>query len=233
MALGTGAHLLVGTGSVGAIDPGTPEAVVLSAATEGAIREPVTPAELRSRVESAVLLADVRACGRTRQGTVTLVRTGAGALGLTNSHVVRGAGTVTLSGAGLGVVEAAVVDHLPGRDVARIDLDRLDPPPDAPLVVGGAVFVGDPVTTAGFPDGRWKVQEGRVVSVGRSGGWGGTGEVMVVDVPAVEGTSGGVVVDASGRAAGLIVARDPRSGNTVAYPMRDVVTRSAGAAVGC
>lgn len=229
MLLGAGVHVVTGPASVGAIDSGAPDATVLSASEERDGGDPIGTAELRERVESAVLLADVKACGVVRQGTVTMVRTAAGPLGLTNSHVVRGAGTATLSGARLGVATAPVVGHLAGRDVARIDLDPLEPPSAAPLEVGEPVHLGDPVITVGFPAGRWTVQQGRVVSIGRRGGWGGSGVVMVVDVPAVEGTSGGAVVDASGRVVGLIAARDPRSGNTIAYPMRDVL---AGAPVG-
>ncbi|MCB0953869.1 MAG: trypsin-like peptidase domain-containing protein, partial [Microthrixaceae bacterium] len=81
------------------------------------------------------------------------------------------------------------------------------------------------VYTAGFPGGSWKIQQGHVTAVEQRHGWGGDGPVLVVDVPAIEGTSGGVVVDSSGRAVGLIAARDPRTGYTVAYPARDLFTR--------
>jgi hypothetical protein len=162
-----------------------------------------------------------------------MIRTVDGPVGFTNAHVVRGATTATLSGAGLGVAEVPVGDYLAGRDIAEIALDPLEPSPGAPLEVGGVVSEGDPVTTVGFPGGRWKVQQGSVVAIEQRVGWGDSGEVMVVDVPAVEGTSGGVVTDVAGRAVGLIAARDPRTGHTVAYPMSDVLSRSAGAEVGC
>lgn len=231
--MGTGAHVLVTAASADPVGPRTPTAAVLSATAERSQGALVGASELRSRVEAAVLRADVEACGKVRQGTVTMVRTAGGVSGFTNSHVARGAMTLTLSGAGLGVADVPVGEHLVGRDVARVVLDPLEPPPDAALDVGGAVVAGDEVTTAGFPEGRWRVQKGRVVSVGPHAGWGGSGVVMVIDVPALEGTSGGVVVDRSGRAVGLIVARDPRSGYTLAYPMSDVLTRAPGADAGC
>lgn len=231
--MGTGAHVFAGPPSAQVANQGVPGALVLSATAERVAAEPVGPSELRSRVESAVLRADVEACGKVRQGTVTMLRTAAGPIGLTNAHVVRGAATITLSGAGLGVSEVPVADYVAGRDIAEIVLDPLGPAPEAPLELGGETVVGDRVTTVGFPEGRWTVQHGRVVAIEQSAVWGGNGKVMVIDVPAVDGTSGGVVVDEAGRAVGLIAAREPRTGNTVAYPMGDVVTSAHGATPGC
>lgn len=225
--------MFAGPPSAHGVNQEIPEAVVLSATAQRAAPEPIGPSELRTRVESAVLRSDVVACGKVRQGTVTMIRTAAGPVGFTNAHVVRGAATATLSGAGLGVAEVPVGDYLAGRDIAEIILDPLEPSSEAPLEIGGVVAAGDPVTTVGFPGGRWKVQQGSVVAIERRAGWGGNGEVMLVDVPAVEGTSGGVVVDVAGRAVGLIAARDPRTGHTVAYPMSDVLNRTTGAEVGC
>lgn len=231
--LGTFAHVIAGPVPAQAVDPGIAGALVLSATAQRGAPESVSAAELRSRVESAVLRVDLEACGKVRQGTVTMVRTATGPVGFTNAHVVRGATTATLSGAGLGVAEVPVGDYLAGRDVAEVLLDPLEPSPAAPLEIGGGVALGDPVTTVGFPGGRWKVQQGRIVAIERRAGWGGDDAVVVVDVPAVEGTSGGVVVDVAGRAVGLIAARDPRTGHTVAYPMDDVVARATGATAGC
>ncbi|MCB1012527.1 MAG: trypsin-like peptidase domain-containing protein [Microthrixaceae bacterium] len=205
-----------------------PTATVLAASTERIDRTAV-----RDRLESSVLLTDVTACGMLRQGTTTMLRVGGEVFGMTNAHVVRGADSARLSGAGLGVGEAPVDHYLDGRDAARVDVGPLAPDATSGLEVAEAPPVGSEVYTAGFPGGSWKIQQGHVTALEQRHGWGGDGPVLVVDVPAIEGTSGGVVVDSSGRAVGLIAARDPRTGYTVAYPARDLFTRAETAPPAC
>ncbi len=227
--LGAGAYIALG--SNGGARPGRPpgDAVVASANLERSTD--------RSDVERAVLRVDVESCGKVRQGTATMIRAQQGAIGLTNAHVVRGADSVRLSGAGLGVADAAVQGHPAGDDLATVDVSVLEPPSDAPLRPGGTVRVGDVVTTAGFPDGRWQVRSGVVVEVGRRRVSGAPSEAIVVDVPARAGTSGGVVLDRDGHAVGLIAESEPRTGYTVAYPIDEVLAserdRSADGSLGC
>lgn len=207
---------------------GVPTATVLGAAVER-----IGSAGVRDRLEKSVLLADVTACGVVRQGTVTMLETSEGILGYTNAHVVRGADTVTLAGGGLGVGEGVVEHFLDGRDAAVVDPRRLSNPPREALDVAELPPVGSQVYTAGFPGGAWMVSSGRIVAIERRAGWGGDGPVAIVDVVAERGTSGGVVVDAQGRAVGLIAARDPRTGYTVAYPVADLFARAVRPAPSC
>jgi hypothetical protein len=48
---------------------------------------------------------------------------------------------------------------------------------------------------------------------------------MLIDVQAHPGLSGGAVLDRSGTMAGLVAARDPETGWTVAYPIGEVLGR--------
>lgn len=185
------------------------------------------------RVEASVLRADVEACGWVRQGTVTMVDSGVGVLGLTNAHVVEGGGELQVSGAGSGVSTATVLAYPIGRDAAEVDLGGLDVESGAALPLGPAPEEGDEVVVAGFPAGRWSARAGVVRSVERRHARGASSAVMVIDVDAARGISGGVVADAAGRAVGLVAARDPRTGFTVAYPLDEVLGRSAGPVPGC
>lgn len=223
--LGTAAQVLVGWTDPTRDLPLATDAIVLSATSD---RD-----ELRSAAEHAVLRVDVEACGKLRQGTVSMVRTSHGPLGITNAHVVRGAESVELSGAGLGVAQAEVLSGLDGLDLARVDVGGLEPPADAALEVGGEVQVGDPVMTAGFPDGRWKVETGHVVDRRHRTVAGGVVEMIVVGVQARPGLSGGVVIDTEGRVVGVIAERDPRTGQAVAYPIAAVRSGDAAPVSDC
>lgn len=218
----------------------------------GQSAEPLPRHVLEDRLSYSVMRADVVACGVHRQGTVTLLDTvdpaavpsaqdsavggpGAGSSHtlVTNAHVVQGAQSATLSGARLGVHEGSVDAYVENRDAATLAL-----PPDVAAAADGLEPApmpteGDRVLLAGFPEGRWTVQDARVESIELRSGWGATSEVMVLDVPIEQGISGGVVVDVWGRAVGLIAARDPGTGHAVAYPMEDLLTSGPGAAPGC
>ncbi len=231
--LGTGAYLLVDSTGSDSHAAAMPGARVLSAVERREVIQELSDDEMDARVEPAVLLADVRACGKIRQATVTIVGTPDGPVGLTNAHVTRGASTVTLSGAGLGVSDVRVLRYLADRDAAEVDVGPLDAPLDSPLPLGPDAESGDEVTTVGFPEGRWTIQSGHVIAVQQRAGWGGAGDVLMIDVPAHDGTSGGVVVDSAGEAVGLIAARDPRTGYTIAYPIRDLLTRPGTSDVSC
>ncbi len=196
--------------------------------------EPLPRRVLEDRLSHSVMRADVVACGVHRQGTATLLDTaGSSHTLVTNAHVVQGADSATLSGAGLGVHEGSVDAYAENRDAATLAL-----PPDVSVVDAGLEpapmpAVGDRVLLAGFPEGRWTVHDARVRSVELRSGWGATSEVMVLDTPIEQGISGGVVVDVWGRAVGLIAARDPGTGHAVAYPVEDLLASERGAAAGC
>lgn len=164
-------------------------------------------------------MAEVRACGVRRQATVTLLTVGGSTLGVTSAHVARGADHLKVSGAGLGVGEGQVTRWLAGRDVAVVNPGGLDVPEGTGLVPGGRPDVGDRVTVAGFPAGRWSTSGGTVDGWTRRRYAGSIVEMFTVDVPTDQGASGGVVVGAGGAAVGLITERDPRTGHVVAQPL--------------
>jgi len=178
---------------------------------------PLVPAELESRLRSAVLEVRSTGCGFDRQGTVSLVDLGGGPTAMTNRHVVAGssdAQVVLPDGSLVGApVEGAVRD----RDAATLGIAGLADTAAA-LPAAPTPLVGDEVVVAGFPDGAFVSSPGRVVSIEERVDDGGDVTVLLVDVPAASGVSGGVVVDSAGRAVGLVAARDPDSGNAVAYP---------------
>ncbi|MFV0318077.1 MAG: serine protease [Microthrixaceae bacterium] len=225
LAFGAGLYLTVGPvaqGTAGeSLTAQLPAATVLAATTER-----IGADDVRDALEGSVLLTQVEACGVVRQGTTTLLATSEGVVGFTNAHVVRGAGSVRLMGAGLGVGEGTVQRFLQGRDAAEIDLTAMANRPDDALEVAEVPPIGTEVYTAGFPGGAWRIGKGTLVALEQRQGWGGQGTVLVVDIPAEEGISGGVVVDGSGRAVGLIAARDPSTGYTIAHRVDDLFTRA-------
>ena len=89
-----------------------------------------------------------------------------------------------------------------------------------PLEAGPRPVLGSRVMVAGYPDGRFLAAPGTVRSVEARQGYGATTEVMVVDVDAVPGISGGVVIDITGRAVGLIAASDPVTHDVVVASAR-------------
>ncbi|MEZ5240072.1 MAG: serine protease, partial [Microthrixaceae bacterium] len=201
-----------------------PAVVVMGASVERVQGgDPLPTEELRSVLESSVVHLGVRACGVRRQATATMLRAGGAPVGLTAGHAVRGARSATLSGAGLGVAEGRVEGHLQRRDAALVDLSGLGAPPGAGLPTGPPPAVGDEVTVAGFPGGAWQVESGAVLERSSLRISGGPVEVFVVDVPALRGASGGVVVDASGAAVGLVTELDPRTGHAVAQSVEDLL----------
>ena len=74
----------------------------------------------------------------------------------------------------------------------------------------------------------------RVRSSELRSGYGGTAQVLLIDAPAEGGLSGGTVVDAdTGDVVGLVAARDPSTGDVVAYPLHEVLGRSTVPTPGC
>jgi S1-C subfamily serine protease len=183
---------------------------------------PVDAAAVERRAHGGVLRADVEACGAQRVGTVTVLAGDGGPVGLTNEHVVDDARSVALSGPGgngSGAVDGAV-DH---RDAALVELSGSTDA--AALPPGVRPRVGDEVLVAGFPGGRYEAEWGTVRRFEERVGRGGLTTVMLVDVQANPGLSGGAVLDRAGTMTGLVAARDPGTGWTVAYPVGEVLGR--------
>lgn len=179
---------------------------------------------------AAVMRADVHACGVHRIGTVTVVRHGAESVGFTNAHVVQGTNEVELSGdpGGDRAEVSGAVDH---RDAAVVGLDAAAKAGGLPA--GVRPLVGDRVLVAGYPGGRYHQEWGSVRGFDERMGRGGLTTVMLIDVEAEGGMSGGAVLDESGAAAGLVAARDPDTGWVVAYPLGELLGRPQQPSPGC
>ena len=185
---------------------------------------------VEAAAQAAVMRADVHACGVHRLGTVTAVDHGAETIGFTNAHVVQGASEVELSG-DLDGARAVVRGTVDRRDAAVLGLGGLAPPGSLPA--GVRPLVGDRVLVAGYPAGRYHQEWGTVRGFDERMGRGGLTTVMLIDVQAEGGMSGGAVLDRSGSAAGLVAARDPETGWAVAYPLGELLGRALQLSPGC
>lgn len=216
LALGVGMLLGVGAFAVQA------EADFRAPAPAGSSAAPRSTGAVEGAARAGVLRAEVDACGVQRVGTVTVLGADSGPVGLTNEHVVRDATSVVLSGQGdaLPVEVYGAVDH---RDAALVELPGAAD--TGPLAAGLRPRVGDRVLVAGFPGGRYEAEWGTVRRYEERTGRGSLSTVMLIDVQAHPGLSGGAVLDRTGSLAGLVAARDPATGWTVAYPSSEVLHR--------
>ena len=170
-------------------------------------------------IRSSVVLIDSTGCGESRQGTTTVIDQSDGPVALTNQHVVAGADEAEFSDVDGRRLDLPVRHRVTDRDAVQLDADALVDAGVEPLAVGPRPIVGSAVMVAGFPSGGFQAATGRIERVERRHGYGGTVDMLIIDVEAIPGISGGVVVDGDGRAVGLVAARDPESGDTVAYPL--------------
>jgi len=203
---------------------GQPVASVAGAVLDRDVPSPEVQAQLRRSVR----LVHAEGCGVERQATVTVLDRGGRTVGLTNQHVVAGASEVSVDGvdgvdgvagvAGQIEVRGPVLD----RDAAELDGDSLLAGGGAALRVGHRPSNGASVVVAGYPNGHFLAAAGTVRSIEQRQGYGATTDVIVIDAQAVPGISGGVVLDVTGAAIGLVAARDPVTGDVVAYPL-DVI----------
>lgn len=194
--------------------------VTVAAATLTREGRSAPPADVRR----AVRRLEATGCGAVRQATASAVRAHGRRWVLTNRHVVAGSPMVRLFAAGREAPGTARVDGwVPGRDVAV-----LAGGPGPSLPAGPRPEPGDRVLVVGYPGGAFRARAGTVRTVEVRSGFGGTSDVLLVDVTAAPGLSGGLVVDGAGRAVGLVAARDPATGWTVAYPVDALGTLSAG-----
>ncbi|MHB1139972.1 MAG: trypsin-like peptidase domain-containing protein [Microthrixaceae bacterium] len=222
VVLGTGAHVAVGAGASSPL-PTAPAAQVAGVAIERG-----------ARLDAVVEVA-ASGCGVTRQASATIVRGTRDAVVLTNAHVVAGAGTVELRTAA-GTVTASVAGAVRGRDVAVLRVDPATwPAGEGQALPTGTrpVRTGDRLSVVGFPGGLAERRVGDVVSIEARTGYGGTTPVLVIGAPADPGLSGGAVVDDSGAVVGLVAARDPSTGATVAYPVAELLSGRLGPPPGC
>lgn len=178
-------------------------------------------ASVEALAASAVWRARVDGCTGGRSGTVTAVRRGVEATGLTNAHVVEGARTVSLSAGAEGPLRSEVRETVQGRDAALVDV----PAGAAALAPGTRPDIGTELLVAGYPGGGFEQRWGVLRDLDERVGRGGLSKVMLIDVPAYEGLSGGAVVDRTGAVVGIVAARDPETGWTVAYPLGEVLGR--------
>jgi S1-C subfamily serine protease len=188
---------------------------------------------LAGSVRSSLALIDSEGCGERRQGTTTLVEDEDGPMALTNQHVVLGTDEAELAARSGEVVEVPVRERVTDRDAVHLDPAALLDDGVTPLPIGPRPIVGAVVMVAGFPGGGYQASVGHVERVERRHGYGGTVDMLIIDVEATPGISGGVVVDSSGRAVGLVAARDPETGDTVAYPLDTLSGSSEGPNLSC
>jgi putative serine protease PepD len=192
-------------------------------------RDATVDAELSQRLRASVVRVEATGCGVRRQATATVFDSTSGPRAVTNQHVVEGTTTVDSWDPSGAEVTLGVRRRVSGRDAALLDADALLGAGVEPLAVGPRPIVGSGVVVAGFPGGGFEARAGHVTAVERRQGFGGTVDMLIVDVEAIPGISGGVVVDGQGRAVGVVAARDPETGSTVAYPLDTIrgATRAA------
>lgn len=201
------------------------------ASVRGAVVERGSAApEVVEALERSVLLVHSVGCGAERQATAVLLDDGRRRFGLTNQHVVAGSHDVLVRDTDDTVAVRGLIE---GRDAAELEGDGLEATGAVPLPVGSPPMLGAGVVVAGYPAGAFSAVNGHVRAIERREGYGASADVMIVDVQAVPGISGGVVVDVTGRAVGLVAARDPVTGDVVAYPIGALGPASDGAMVGC
>jgi serine protease Do len=160
------------------------------------------------RVGPAVVKVQPR---RRRQGMGSGVIFDSSGRILTNEHVVRGAGSVTVTLTDGRRLPAAVVGADPSVDIAVLQVPMKDLP--VAELHSGSLRPGQLVVAIGNPYGlSWTVTAGVVSAVGRELPLGGglvLHDVIQTDVPINPGNSGGPLVDAQGRVVGITTAVMP------------------------
>lgn len=212
--------------TTGEAPQGQPVASVAGAVLE---RDPASP-DLTAELQRSVRLVRVEGCGTDRQATATVIDRGDRTTALTNQHVVAGATDVRVDGLADAIDVTGTVD---GRDAAELDGERMVADGSVPLEEGSRPAIGAQVVVAGYPGGKFEAMAGHVQGIEARQGYGGTADVLLLDVEAVPGISGGVVVDVTGRAVALVAARDPVTHEVVAYPLDVLDEATAGTTAPC
>lgn len=178
---------------------------------------PNVPASLAKASASVVeVLADEPRCGTESTGSGWVLSADRV---VTNAHVVAGASTASVRVGGRGAaLPATVVAYDPEVDLAVLQVPGLAV---RPLAVGGAVSTGNQVYVAGYPGGGpYDVQPGRVRALLKATGKdiynAKTVTRLVYSLRAIvrPGNSGGPLLDASGRVAGVVFARSLSDSDT-------------------
>lgn len=168
--------------------------------------------------ESTVkVLSSSQQCGAASEGSGWVLEPG---LVVTNAHVVAGSSSLTVQVGGIGRPYAAdVIAFDPNRDVAVLDARGLSAPA---LDTGDPLLVGDDSVVVGYPgNGPYTISPSRVRDRMEARGLDIYNKDSIVrEIYSLrgvvrEGNSGGPLLDASGRAVGLVFARsasDPETG---------------------
>jgi len=168
--------------------------------------------------------------GRRRRGIGSGVIFDSGGRVLTNEHVVRGVGSVTVTLADGRRLPAAVVGADPMVDIAVLQVPMKGLP--VAELYTGSLKVGQLVVAIGNPYGlSWTVTAGVVSALGRKLPLGDglvLRDIIQTDVPINPGNSGGPLVDAQGRVVGITTAVMPHArGVGFAVPMSTVLATLA------
>lgn len=194
----------------------------------------VDPVVEQTRASIVKIVGDASACNEVVSGSGFVLERG---LIATNAHVVAGASDLRVRvRSGIASVGASVVYFDPETDIALLSAPELNAPP-VDLVLA-PVERGTSVVTAGFPGGgRFTAMPARVRDVAVTRGesiYGDPGvrrEVYVLRGQVEPGISGGPVLTADGRVAGMIFAAgldEPE----VAYALTSQVIAEASAISG-
>ncbi len=202
----------------------------------GSTAPPAPSAEVAGRVldRDGTLKVIATGCGQQRSASATVIGGDDGTpMLLTNAHVVRGAGTVDVLHDDGTTSAATVVGSISGRDAAVLRIEPADATTGSPAAAEPAA-VGDQVVVHGYPGGERVELDATVRGAEPRSGYGGTATVLLIDVEADPGLSGGTVTDAeTGEVVALVAARDPDSGHVVAYPVGELLGRALGPIPGC
>lgn len=144
---------------------------------------------------------------------------------VTNRHVIEQPRDVTVSTWDGRSFPVRVTGVATDSDLALL---QLDDEADLPVVElrGTAVEIGEEVVVVGYPGGG-----AAEVAAGRVLGWvdgtvlGEPAEVLRIEVAVAQGSSGGPVLDRSGRVVGVIFAVEVDAGVGLAVPVETVLER--------
>ena len=220
--------VLVACGPTSEPSSAPPIPVASSERTQGAATLPLSGT---ADVTEQALPSVVRIIAGSGAGTGFIVS--ADGLVITNDHVVAGYNTVVIHLVDGSVYTGKVAQSDPSLDVAHIaiqDADRVFAP--IPIGDSDSIRVGEDVVAIGFPLGQELGLEPTIstgiVSAKRE-------NHLQTDAPLNAGNSGGPLLDMSGQAIGVVVARMERdgSGNLVAgvgfaIPINEVKQRFSG-----
>lgn len=224
LAFGLLGGVLLGTGLTFAIlgfmgifeeptPPTIPPAPTLTAPTPTspppAFGDDASVATVAARVIPSTVAVDTSAVLRSGSGSGVIY--GEDGYVITNHHVVDGSSEVSVVFADGARFPAEVVGSDPVTDIGVLLVERLDLTP-IPISTPGAPSIGEPTVAVGNPlglAGGPTVTTGIVSAIDRqlqAGGGEDLYGLVQTDAPIAPGSSGGALVDASGRLIGITTA---------------------------